>query len=44
MEVRFKNKSDIFNIVVTAVAAALSVGIMLYGVWHYGVLNTLPVW
>jgi len=42
MEVRFKNKSDIFNIVVTAVAAALSVGIMLYGVWHYGVLNTWP--
>ena len=42
MEVRFKNKSDIFNIVVTAVAAVLSVGIMLYGVWHYGLLNAWP--
>ena len=42
MEVRFKNKSDVFNIVVTAVAAILSVGIMLYGVWHYGVLNAWP--
>ena len=42
MEVRFKNKSDVFNIVVTAVAAVLSVGIMLYGVWHYGVLNAWP--
>jgi len=42
MELRFKNKSDIFNIVVTAVAAVLSVGIMLYGVWHYGLLNAWP--
>ena len=42
MQVRFKNKSDIFNIVVTAVAAILSVGIMLYGVWHYGLLNAWP--
>jgi len=42
MEVRFKNKSDIFNIVVTAVAAVLSVGVMLYGVWHYGILNAWP--
>ena len=42
MQVRFKNKSDIINIVVTAVAAILSVGIMLYGVWHYGLLNAWP--
>ena len=42
MGIRFKNKSDIFNIVVTAVAALLSVGIMLYGVWHFGLQNTWP--
>lgn len=42
MSLRFKNKSDIFNIVVTAVAALLSVGIMLYGVWHFGIRNTWP--
>jgi len=42
MSIRFKNKSDIFNIVVTAVAALLSVGIMLYGVWHFGLVNTWP--
>ena len=42
MSIRFKNKSDIFNIVVTAVAAVLSVGIMLYGVWHFGIQNTWP--
>ena len=42
MSIRFKNKSDIFNIVVTAVAAVLSVGIMLYGVWHFGLQSTWP--
>lgn len=42
MSIRFKNKSDIFNIVVTVVAAVLSVGIMLYGVWHFGLNNTWP--
>ena len=42
MSVRFKNKSDIFNIVVTAVAAVVSVGIMLYGVLHFGLQNTWP--
>ena len=42
MGIRFKTKSDIFNIVVTAVAAVLSVGIMLYGVVHFGLENTWP--
>ena len=42
MSIRFKNKSDVFNIVVTVLAAALSVGIMLYGVWHFGLENTWP--
>ena len=42
MSIRFKNKSDIFNVAVTAVAAVLSVGIMLYGVWHFGLQNAWP--
>ncbi len=42
MEVRFNNKSDIFNIVVTAVAAVVSVGVMLYGVWHFGLQIAWP--
>ena len=42
MSIRFNNKSDIFNIVVTAVAAIVSVGIMLYGVWHFGIQNAWP--
>ena len=42
MSIRFINKSDIFNIAVTAVAAVVSVGIMLYGVWHFGLENTWP--
>lgn len=36
METRFKKRSDIFNIVVTAVSAMLSVGVMLYAVAHFG--------
>ena len=42
MEVRFKKKSEIFVVVVTAIAAVLSVGIMLYGVWHFGLRETWP--
>ena len=42
MSIRFKNKSDVFNIVVTVLAAALSVGIMLYGVWHFGLEQSWP--
>ena len=36
METRFKKKSQIIDIAVTAVAAVLSVGVMLYGVIHFG--------
>ncbi len=34
--IRFKNKSDISNVLTTIIAAVVSVGIMLYGVWHFG--------
>lgn len=42
MEVRFKKKSDLFNILVTILAAVLSVAMMVYGVIHLGIQNTWP--
>jgi len=36
METRFKKKTNIFNVVLTAVSAMLSVGVMFYGVYLYG--------
>jgi len=38
--VRFKQKSKIFDVAITAVAGVLSVGIMLYAVGHFGLANT----
>ena len=40
--IRFKRRSDILNVGVTALSATLSVGIMLYGVIHYGLDETWP--
>lgn len=40
METRFKKKSQIFDIVVTGIGAVLSVGIMLYGVAHFGLSDS----
>ena len=42
METRFKKRAKVFDIGVTAVAAALSVGIMIFGVFHFGLSNTWP--
>lgn len=42
METRFKKKSQIFDIGITAVCAALSVGTMLYGVGHFGLGEAWP--
>ena len=42
METRFKKNAKIFDIGITAVAALLSVGIMLYGVFHFGLKETWP--
>ena len=36
MKTRFKKKANIFNIIVTAVSAMMSVGVMLYAVGHFG--------
>ncbi|MBR1871668.1 MAG: hypothetical protein IJ795_00485 [Bacteroidales bacterium] len=42
MGIRFENKSDVLNVLVTIVAAALSVTMMIYGVIHLGLSETWP--
>ena len=42
MDIRFKKKSQIFDVGITAVAALLSVGTMLYGVIHLGIGEVWP--
>ena len=42
METRFKERAKVIDIVITAVAAMLSVGTMLYGIFHYGLSETWP--
>ena len=42
MQTRFKKKAKLFDIGITAVAGMLSVGMMLYGVFHFGQAKILP--
>lgn len=42
METRFKKGAKVFDIVITAVAGMLSVGMMLYGVFYFGLGETWP--
>jgi hypothetical protein len=42
MQTRFKKNAKIFDIVITAVAGMFSVGIMLYGVSHFGLAEAWP--
>ena len=42
METRFKKNAKIFDIVITAVAAMVSVGVMLYAVAHFGLKASWP--
>ena len=42
METRFKKKSQIIDIGITAVAVVLSIGTMLYGVSHFGLAEAWP--
>ena len=42
MQTRFKKNTKVFDVVITAVAAMFSVGMMLYGVFHYGLGRTWP--
>ena len=42
METRFKKNAKIFDIVITAIAGMVSVGIMLYVVGHFGLHEAWP--
>jgi hypothetical protein len=42
METRFKKGAKIFDIIVTAVGGTLSVGVMLYAVFHFGLAEVWP--
>lgn len=42
METRFKKKSQIVDISITAVALVLSIGVMLYGVHYFGLSEAWP--
>ncbi len=42
MKTRFKKNAKIFDIAITAVAGMVSVGVMLYGVTHFGLIKAWP--
>ena len=42
MKTRFKKNAKIFDIVITAVGGTLSVGVMLYAVFHFGLGDVWP--
>ena len=42
MEVRFKKKSVILDILITAISGIVSVGTMLYGIWYFGLYEAWP--
>ena len=42
MKTRFKNNAKVFDIVITAVAGMFSVGMMLYGVFYFGLGEAWP--
>ena len=42
METRFKKNTKVADIMVTSIGGTLSVGIMLYGIYHFGLSNAWP--
>ena len=42
MKVRFKKKSEIFDVAITGIGGLVSVGTMLYGVARLGLSETWP--
>ena len=42
MKTRFKKGTEVFDIVITSVAGMVSVGVMLYGVFHFGLAEAWP--
>jgi hypothetical protein len=42
MDIRFNKRTKVFDIVITAVGGTLSVGMMLYAVYHFGLRDAWP--
>ena len=42
MRTRFKKNAKVADIMVTAIGGTLSVGVILYGVYHFGLSETWP--
>ena len=42
MKTRFKKNAKVFDIVITALAGMVSVGVMLYAVFHFGLKEAWP--
>ena len=42
MQTRFKKGAKIFDIIITAVGGTLSVGVMLYAIFHFGLTEVWP--
>ena len=42
MKTRFKKNAKVFDIVITALAGMVSVGVMLYAVFHFGLKESWP--
>ena len=42
MKTRFKKNAKIFDIVITSVGGTLSVGVMLYAIFHFGLRESWP--
>lgn len=42
MQTRFKKNAKIFDIAITSIAATLSVGIMIYAIFHFGLREAWP--
>lgn len=42
MKTRFKTNAKIFDIVITAVGGTLSVGVMIYAIFHFGLSEAWP--
>ena len=42
MKTRFKTNAKIIDILITAIGGTLSIGIMLYAIFHFGLRETWP--
>ena len=42
MQTRFKKNAKIADIMVTSIGGTLSVGVMLYGIYHFGLSQSWP--